>query len=103
MPAVPFNQCSDTTDVAVHGDTAHVDLWYPTFRPIKYIEIGLMDVRASDGIRVSYDFDRDGWVIEQNAPTMEPIDDTCSQQVDHWKEVAFCKSWALTPENFSEG
>jgi hypothetical protein len=29
------------------------------------IGLDLEDVRSSDGIRISYDFERDGWVIAQ--------------------------------------
>lgn len=64
-----------------------VELWYPRTptdkgNKVEEIEIALMDVRASDGIRVGYDFDRDGWVIKQ--PTEEGG--------DH-EETAFVKSW----------
>jgi hypothetical protein len=62
----------------------------------KYIQIDLSDVRASDGIRVSYDFDRDGWIIEQPTKLEWKADDTvCDPQ---WKEVAFIQSWQLESE-----
>ena len=45
-----------------------LDLDYPrnTHRPNGF-EIGLMDVRSADSIRVLYDFARDGSVIQQYA------------------------------------
>jgi hypothetical protein len=101
MPAVPFNKQNDITDVAVHGDTAHIDIWYPRSSEVKFIEVGLMDTRSSDGVRVSYDFERDGWVIEQSAPTMEDRG-THREMVDHWQEVYFARSRALEPPEFAK-
>lgn len=72
-------------------DTIKAELEYPRLegRP-KFIEIGLMDVRAADSIRVSYDFGRDGWVIEQASKfawgAREDVD-------PDWKEVAFVQAW----------
>lgn len=77
-----------------YGDALHIDLWYPRVEdnPIKKIVVGLMDVRAADDIRISYDFERDGWKIEQ-ASTFEwsGDDDVCDPD---WQEVAFIKAWA---------
>jgi len=80
-------------DVRIDGETARIDLFYPRTMPVQFIEVGLMDVRASDSIRVSYDFDRDGWKIEQ--PTeirVEAVNgvQVCSQE---WKEAAFLPAW----------
>lgn len=54
------------------------------------LEINLVDVRASDGIQITYDFDRDGWVIKQ--PKEELID---NQLEETWHEVAFLQAWGL--------
>ncbi len=63
---------------------------------IKYIEVGLCDVRASDGIRIHYDFVRDGWVVEQPTQlTWKAYDKVCDEK---WKEVAFVESWQLENE-----
>lgn len=71
-----------------HGE-GYIDLIYPRSNPVtmRSVEIGLEDVRAADSIRVSYDFDRDGWVIQQNA-TLES-----GEMLDDWQEVAFVKAW----------
>ena len=76
------------------GDTAHVDLWYPRNEDsqVKYVQVGLMDVRASDDIRVSYDFDRDGWKIEQSSVFEWSADDQVCDPC--WKEVAFVQAWS---------
>ena len=100
MSAVPFSKRSDITDVAVAGDTAHVDFWYPRLdgRP-KHLQIGLMDVRSTDGIRISYDFNRDGWVIEQSDPIWEDRGDHMAH-VDRWREVYFAPSRALVSDEY---
>ena len=74
-------------------DTQRVELLYPRSRPVKYIEIDLIDIRASEGIRVSYDFDRDGWIIEQ--PTILEWDTDDEEMDCGYKEVAFVQSWQL--------
>lgn len=79
---------------AIRDGKLCVDLHYPrTEQEPKYIEVGLRDVRASDGIRISYDFARDGWVIEQAAYCDKTIPSVVLGPFD-WKEVAFVESWA---------
>jgi hypothetical protein len=72
------------------GETVEVSLWYPKSEgPPTYVVIGLDHTRAADNIRVSYDFERDGYRIEM--PTKhewaigEPVDEC-------WIEVAFLPS-----------
>lgn len=82
------------TETEIHGDTFNIELWYPRIKGNqKYIEIGLMDVRAADGIRISYDFDRDGWKIEQASIFEWDIDDNVCDE--GWQEVAFIQAWVL--------
>jgi hypothetical protein len=71
-----------------------VELSYPRLDTshIKGIDIELTDVRAADGIRVSYDFERDGWVIKQASVFDWPIDEGVFDQ--DWQEVAFVQAWA---------
>jgi hypothetical protein len=78
----------------INGDTLHIDLWYPRSDDfeVKQIQIGLMDVRVADDIRVSYDFDRNGWVVQQASVfEWEPGD---TEQDHGWTEVAFIKAWS---------
>lgn len=75
------------------GTTREIDLWYPCVdgNPV-FIEVGLMAVRAADSIRISYDFDRDGWKIEQASTFEWECDDkVCDPD---WQEVAFVRAWA---------
>lgn len=88
-------------DVAhVRGDRLDVCLWYPDRNrcsrhdvdsAINEIEVELIDVRAADNIRISYDFDRDGYVIKQAARA--PFDKDGEDQDEDWAEVAFIKAW----------
>lgn len=55
------------------------------------VEISLCDIRAADNIRVWYDFDRDGWVIEQPSISSWPAGDTVCDE--GWTEAAFCPAW----------
>ena len=76
-----------------HEDTVHIDIWYPRNEgSAQYLEVGLMEVRAADNIRISYDFDRDGYKIEQASKfRWEADDQVCDRD---WQEVAFVKAWA---------
>jgi len=77
-------------------DFERIELSYPRQRDIKFIHVGLSDVRATDDIRISYDFDRDGWLIEQ-ATVHEWIgeDNECDPK---WKESAFIPEWQYREE-----
>lgn len=56
------------------------------------LTISLCHTRAADDIRIKYDSDRDGWVIEQASVfEWEAGDKSCDQD---WKEVAFVQAWA---------
>lgn len=76
------------------GDAMHIDIWYPRNKDnsIKAIQVGLMDVRAADDIRIEYDFERDGWVIKQAQVFEWDADDEIRDP--QWKEVAFIEAWA---------
>jgi hypothetical protein len=80
-----------------YGDAIHIDLWYPGVEGnAKYIVLGLMHVRAADGIRISYDFERDGYKIEQASKFQWEADDPICDP--DWQEVAFIKAWAREVE-----
>ena len=74
------------------GDTVHVELWYPRSpEHATHVEIDLIDVRATDGLRITYDFDRNGWSVQQASVFEWDADDpVCDPD---WQEVAFVPSW----------
>lgn len=84
--------CMALKEARRRGDTVHLDLWYPRSddNPT-HLQVGLMDVRAADDIRIHYDFDRDGYVIEQASTFRWDADD--EEQDPDWQEVAFVKAW----------
>lgn len=57
----------------------------------KFLIVELNDVRAADGIRLSYDFDRDGWRVEQASTFSWPAGVVPDPD---WQEVAFVQAWA---------
>lgn len=87
-PPLRLDECC-----SIRGTTIEVDLAYPRVHghPTT-IEIDLIDTRAADGLRVTYDFERDGWAIRQ-ASTFSWADDDSVGDAD-WQEVAFVKAWA---------
>ncbi len=77
----------------------HGELFYPrTSKDAKdkAVQVALFDVRAADDLRVTYDFDRDGWVIWQ-ASVFKWVseDEECDPK---WKEAAFCRAWQFEEE-----
>jgi hypothetical protein len=100
MASPTVEKRSQTEETAKRsGDVLFLDLWYPHLPKaersdarVTTIEVGLMDVRAADSVRVSYDFERDGWVIKQAAVFEWSEDDTTNGDSD-WQEVAFVPAW----------
>ena len=76
-------------------DTIIAEFFYPRNNPIKFIEVGLCDVRATDNIRISFDFERSGWKIEQ--PYIDEIqkDGYIDAGTNIWEEVGFFPNWNL--------
>ncbi len=91
----PINKFAmEIEDANEIGNDLHVDLHYPDYDrdKAKKLIIGLCSVRSADEIRVSYDFDRNGWVIEQ--ATIFEWDWKTETVFDRgWKEVAFAPAW----------
>lgn len=80
-------------EARLEGDELHIDLWYPDTddAAVRCFVIGLVDVRSADGIRISYDKDRDGWSIEQALNHDWPVDDDVRDL--GWYEVSFVPAW----------
>jgi hypothetical protein len=78
----------------IREDVIEVDLYYIRHDDgrQKFVEVMLMDVRAADSIRITYDFERDGWSVLQASTFSWPSDDReCDAD---WQEVAFIQAWA---------
>lgn len=84
-----------------------VDLWYPQcldqggVSRFDRIEVGLIDTRVADSIQVSYDFERDGFVIKQ-ASRFSWLEDEIGPNGEcdsDWQEVAFVEAWARAEED----
>lgn len=86
--------CATGVEIIVRGETISVDLCYPRMddERVRAIEVGLSDVRAADQIRITYDFERDGWKIEQASIFEWEVDDAVCDR--GWKEVAFIPAWS---------
>ena len=87
-------------DAKEAGGVLRLNLHYPPYNPpeqgrIHALQIGLMAVRAADDIRVSYDYRRDGWKIEQEEIVS---DDGCYHGTGDWQEVAFVQAWGRERE-----
>lgn len=94
-----YGKSPNNFHITRRGDTLLVTLTYPPWSETDntngqcfYIEIDQESVRASDGIRMFYDYERDGWAIQQAAIFEWACDD---EDMDRdWQEVAFIQSWA---------
>lgn len=83
------------------GETLSVDLTYPNMGEgrVQHVEVNQESVRASDGIRLTYDYERDGWSIQQ--PQLHEVlvevknGCACYESREEWIETAFVQSWAL--------
>lgn len=79
-----------------------IDLFYPRAGNdnATHIQVGLSDVRSADSIRISYDFDRNGYVIEQASIFSWDVDDT--EMNSDWQEVAFIQAWGREGQELME-
>lgn len=83
----------DHIEIDTDDKPVTVNLSYPRHRDVKSVRIDLVDVRAANAIHVSYDFDRDGWVIKSD---MYNIDNPDAKESDELHEVAFIKAWPMS-------
>ena len=96
-----YGQHPDNFHLARDDKTLIVELTYPPWTDaenkhgqVRHVQINQEAVRASDGIRVHYDYDRDGFVVEQ--PKFHMVDrDGCSEEMREGIEVGFFQSWAF--------
>jgi hypothetical protein len=96
----PYGKHVDNFHLSRRDDALEVALTYPPWTDadnkggqLRHVQINQESVRASDGIRVHYDYERDGFVIEQPKVRYEPDGEDALKMVEEWIEVAFCPSW----------
>lgn len=80
--------------IVPQGDSLLVDLQYPRTPGSTFstVEVDMTEVRACDSIRITYDFDRDGWSIKQASTFSWDADEKVFDS--DWQEVAFVQAWA---------
>jgi len=88
---------SENYHVTRRNNEIEIRLTYPNVPHehgnVMYVLVNQESVRASDGVRLHYDYQRDGFVIEQaQVFEWDASDRICDPK---WKEVAFIESWAL--------
>jgi len=84
------------TYARIHGRTLHADLRYPRSRDRpNEIEVELVDVRAADALKISFDFERNGWRIGMDLTCDD--DSGIIHTVAENQEVAFIPAWNEQP------
>lgn len=91
----PFN-----FDVNKCKNELHINLTYPPHtdadninNQCRYVYVNQEATRASDGVRLYYDYERDGFVVEQPRPRMKLVGDKSYESIKDWIEVGFFQSW----------
>jgi hypothetical protein len=92
-------------NIKQRGNVIDVELLYPRCGPederVDTVEVGLSDVRSTDSVRVTFDYDRNGWSILQASIFEWEADDT--EHDADWQEVAFVPAWdRAVPSVFDE-
>lgn len=77
-------------EIYISQNTVNITLLYPRINPHKFIEVSICDTRADDGIRLYFDFKRDGWVVQKPTKLSWEINE---EPGPSWKEVAFIQGW----------
>jgi len=98
------NGCPLNFHVERCGDELHVDLTHPPYEAddnpesrVRYVCFDQEAVRASDGIRIHYDYTRDGYAIEQPNERLLGTETPHSYGAETvWTETAFVQSWACS-------
>lgn len=94
--------------VSKRGDAVSVELTYPPWSDAenkgqcRYIMVDQESVRASDGLRLYYDYDRDGFVVQQPKSRLEKLSEGHYTTVEDWTEVGFFQSWKFEEDGEGE-
>lgn len=97
-------------EVVKHHDEVHVSVLYPPrsnaenqlphadAARCRYVVVQQESVRASDGVRLHYDYARDGFVVEQPHERLVKTSDNTYESETDWVEVGFFRSWAFAED-----
>lgn len=90
----------DNTNLDHEARSFHVELEYPRLNSnVQEVTVGLTDVRAADTIRITYDFERDGWRVGMDR-TVE--DGPIMRVTEENAEVAFIPAWNEKPTSVGD-
>jgi len=98
---IKSNYAERNFDIARYDQTLSINVTYPGWsegdspESVRFIKVNQESVRASDGIRLSYDYQRDGWSIQQPKSREVEVSDGVFEFQQDWIETAFVQSWAL--------
>ena len=91
------------------GNELHVTLTYPPWTDAdnkhgqcRYIHVNQEAVRASDGVRLHYDYDRDGFVVEQPKMRLKKTGKDSYDTIEDWVETGFFQSWQFEEQGEGE-
>jgi hypothetical protein len=89
-----YGNSPNNLHIVRRGEEVGVTMTYPSVEGerVRHVYVNQESVRGSDGIRMHYDYERDGFVIEQASRFAWPVGDPICDP--DWKEVAFIQSWA---------
>lgn len=86
--------------VGKKGDEVDITLVYPPWTDAdndrdqcRYVVVNQEATRASDGLRLHYDYARDGFVVEQPEPYLTATASDSYEYNERWHEVGFFPSW----------
>ena len=77
-------------------DVLTVDCYYPDAGNPLIVEVDLVHARATDPIRIQFDFGRNGWRVLQASIFEYEVHDDDEPLYDlpgEWQEVAFIPAW----------
>lgn len=90
-----------TGTVDVQGDV-YLQWHYPEIydrEKQNTVTLSMYHVRADDPLRIKYDSERDGWVIEQKTWLNHGDGPGLGyEDLEEWREVAFVQSWSQTTD-----
>lgn len=92
---------AENYDVRRVDSVLDINITYPGWQDgenperVRFVQVNQESVRASDGIRLCYDYQRDGWSIMQPKIHEKLVRENVYEDEEEWIETAFVGSWAF--------